>query len=381
MKQKRTMFLILATAAIALVFNAKLWAADGNANDSQVTVWTMSNDTAGNSVLAFRLADDTLTPLGSVPTGGTGSGGREPDLGLGNAHAIQLSEDGRLMFVVNPGSNDISVLAVTRNSLTLLDRVPSGGQQPVSITVHGDLVYVVNAGGNVGDVDNITGFRLNGDGTLTQISNSTRPLSTAATAPAQIEFSPDGALLVVTEKNTNIIDTFTVGAEGRATGPTVIQADAITPFGFEFHSNRLFIADDFNDAIGLGAMSSYTVAADGSLHLVSSDIASHESGGCWVATDGHFAFLSNTVSSTISTYAINQPDGSLSFLRSFPGQTAPSDLALSHDGQFLFALLPDQRLKDTPRIRVWRVNPSDGSVTQLQGVANLPRSVNGLVAR
>src|SRR5260370_3037481 len=145
----------------------------------------MSNDPAGNAVLAFNLADGILSPGGVFPTGGLGSGGREPDFGLGNAHALQLGEDNRLMFVVNSGSNDISVFAVQNNALTLLDRVSAGVKQPVSVAVHGDFVYVLNAGGNVSDVDNITGFSVSHEGKLLQLSDSTRPLSTAAAAPAQ----------------------------------------------------------------------------------------------------------------------------------------------------------------------------------------------------
>lgn len=256
MKPKFDFFVCAAIVATQWGVSANAQSGPGGSGVSgddvrEATVWTMSNDPNGNAVLAFRLADGQLKPLGSVSTGGTGSGGREPDFALGNAHALQLSEDGRLLFVVNPGSNDISVFAVSNQALTLLDRVDSGGKQPLSITVHGDLVYVLNGGGNVGAVDNITGFRVQADGKLTEISNSTRPLSAAATAPAQIQFSPDGSVLVVTEKSTNVIDTFTVGADGRATGPIVTQADAQTPFGFDIaNRDQLFISDDFNDAPG-----------------------------------------------------------------------------------------------------------------------------------
>jgi hypothetical protein len=60
---------------------------------------------------------------------------------------------------------------------------------------------------------------------------------------------------VVTEKATGIIDTYTVGKNGRPTGPRVTPADAETPFGFHFgNRNELFISDDFNDAPGKGAL-------------------------------------------------------------------------------------------------------------------------------
>jgi 6-phosphogluconolactonase (cycloisomerase 2 family) len=371
---------VLGAWSLVLLLNAASLAQERR----DAVVYTMSNDPAGNAVLAFNLADGRLTAAGAFPTGGTGSGGREPDFGLGNAHALQLSEDNRLLFVVNPGSNDISVFAVRDDGLELLDRVNSGGKQPVSVAVHGDLVYVLNGGGNVGAVDNITGFRVHADGKLTEISNSTRPLSAAATAPAQIQFLPDGSVLVVTEKSTNVIDTFTVGADGRATGPIVTQADAQTPFGFDIaNRNQLFISDDFNDAPGAGALSSYTIDHNDNIHLVSSVVPAHQSGACWVAVDksGRFAFLANTVASTTSTFAINKEDGSVTLVNSFPSPSHATDLAFSHNGRFLFALAPDQTFQASPGIRVWRFNPDDGSVTPLPGVTGLPRSVDGLVAR
>ena len=49
-----------------------------------------------------------------------------------------------------------------------------------------------------------------GDGTLTPITGSTRPLSGSATAPAQVQFSPDGSTLVVTERATQPIDIYTL---------------------------------------------------------------------------------------------------------------------------------------------------------------------------
>ncbi len=380
MKWNRTLF--LGVCAVLITSCAALWASD--ADNRQATVWTMSNDPASNVVLAFGLTDGRLTAMGSFPTGGTGSGGREPDFGLGNAHAIALSDDGRLMFVVNPGSNDVSVFAVRNEGLTLLDREPSGGMQPLSITVNGDLVYVLNGGGNVNAVDNITGFRVGRNGKLVQISNSTRPLSADVTAPAQIQFTPDGSILVVTEKLTSNIDTYLVGRDGRASAPIVTAADAETPFGFDIaNRNQLFVSDDFNDAPGAGAMSSYTIGRNGSLHLVSSKVPAFQSGACWVVVtqDGRFAFMADTVASTTSTYTINKQEGSVSLLRTFPSFSHATDLAFSHDGRFLFALAPDQTFESSPGVLVWRFNPSDGGVTPLQGITGLPRSVDGLVAR
>src|SRR5207247_10495501 len=91
-----------------------------------------------------RAEHGTLTPSGTLSTRGLGTGGREPHFGLANAHALTLSDNGRFLLVVNPGSDDISVFSVKKNGLTLLDRKNSGGSEPISVTLKGDLVYVLN---------------------------------------------------------------------------------------------------------------------------------------------------------------------------------------------------------------------------------------------
>lgn len=114
---------------------------------------------------------------------------------------------------------------VRDDGLTLVSRILSGGTLPTSLTVHDNLLYVLNAGGS----GNISGFGIGNDDQLVPIAASTRSLSGGATAPAQVSFSPDGHLLVVTEKATNAIDTYVVGADGRAAGPNVQASSGATP--------------------------------------------------------------------------------------------------------------------------------------------------------
>lgn len=115
-------------------------------------VFTLSNQANGNHVLDFhRSANGHLSLAGSHSNGGNGTGG-----GLGNQSAVVLTEDGGTLLAVNAGSNTISSLKITGNGLNLKSTVPSGGIRPVSIAQHGDLVFVLNAGGS----GNISGFKL-----------------------------------------------------------------------------------------------------------------------------------------------------------------------------------------------------------------------------
>ena len=80
---------------------------------------------------------------------------------------MQLSADGRYLLAADAGSNEISVLRIKPDGgLTEAEGSPvwSGGNEPVSIAVHDNLVYVANAGNGA---SNYTGFTLNAGGHLT----------------------------------------------------------------------------------------------------------------------------------------------------------------------------------------------------------------------
>ncbi len=163
----------------------------------------------------------------------------------------------------------------------------------------------------------------------------------------------------------------------------MIPSDAQSPFGFDVsNENRLFISDDFNDQVGAAALSSYLISDNGSLQLVSSAVRSNESGACWVAVslNGRWAYVANTVSSTVSQYSIDAETAMVSSVQAFRSSASPTDLGFSRDGGFLFVLVPDQNGQSSPGINVFRFNPTDGSLMPLPGVSGLPASVDGLVA-
>ncbi len=192
------------------------------ASPSGGQVFQATNDPAGNAIQVFDQAADGRLAVGElVATGGLGSGDS-----LGSQGAVV--RDGRHVLVVNAGDSTVSSLIVRGGDLELRDIVASGGVRPVSVTVHGNTVYVLNAGS-----DTISGLRLERDGHLRPISNSTLPLSASGVGAAQIQFSSDGDELIVTEKTTAKIDLYRVGRDGRATGPVVFDSVGAVPFGFD----------------------------------------------------------------------------------------------------------------------------------------------------
>jgi 6-phosphogluconolactonase len=335
-------------------------------------VYTSTNAPGGNSVLVFdRLADGRLVPLTRVATGGRGTGG-----GLGNQGAMTLTRNERWLLAVNAGSHSISVFSVRRRGLRLIDVQPSGGGQPVSVTEHRGVVYVLNAAS-----DSISGFRLGRDGRLRPIYGATRALSGAGTGPAQVSFSPDGDTLVVTEKATNKIVTFQVDRDGFPGLAQVQDSNGPTPFGFAFGKrDQLFVSEAFGGAPDASATSSYELDRDGLLTTISASVGTNQTANCWVVVtpSGRFAYVTNTGSGSISGYKIGF-DGELELLDA-DGRTAvtgggPIDLALSDSGQFLYSVNTG-----TNTIGAFLVH-SDGSLTALPFVSGLPSGANGLAAR
>jgi len=342
-------------------------------------VYTMSNAAEGNSVLAFdRDLVGKLTPAGEFDTGGLGTGA-----GLGNQGGVIIDPANRWLFVVNAGSDDISVFAIDEDGLTLVDREPSGGENPISLTYSGNLLYALNAGGAAGGTDEITGFTVGADGTLTPIPGSTQLLSAANTGPAQVSFNTDGDVLVVTEKATSLIDTFTVGSDGVAVPANTFASSGMTPFGFAIGKrDQVFVSEAVGGATDQSSVSSYQLGKDGSLAVISPSVGTTETAACWaiVSHDGRFTYTTNAGSGSISGYRIGF-DGSLALLdaNGRTGNTGkdsgPLDMAFSNDGRNLYTL---NGQSDT--IGVFKVKDK-GGLAILNSHIGVPASANGLAVR
>jgi 6-phosphogluconolactonase len=337
-------------------------------------VYTETNAADSNHILVYRRDHDgDLRLVDRVNTRGRGTGA-----GLGNQGGLALSADGRRLYAINAGSNEISVFAIGGGSPVLVQKLPSGGEMPISITTHGDLLYVLNAGG----AGNIAGFYVGDDRRVRPIPASTQPLSGAATGPAQISFNVFGDVLAVTEKNTNQIVVYDV-VDGIAQAPHVRASSGMTPFGFAFdrHDN-LIVSEAFGGAPAASAVTSYEL--DGAaypLEAVTASLKNGQGAACWVVVtrNGRYAYVANTGSSTITGLSVAR-NGGLKLLNAngvtagTGAGSAPIDVAASPDGRNLFALSGN-----VGTISAYRIN-ADGSLRFRARVDGLPASASGLVA-
>ncbi|MEO7841312.1 MAG: beta-propeller fold lactonase family protein [Anaerolineales bacterium] len=348
--------------------------ADNDDDGAHRAVYTITNAAAGNEVVVLRRENNgSLSMQESVSTGGLGSGA-----GLGSQGAVILSENGRWLFVVNAGSNQISVFSVKKNGLTLTDVVDSGGIMPISLTTHGRILYVLNTGEN----GNISGFRIRENGKLAPLDGSTQPLSNGGTGaspqPAQVSFSQNGDLLIVTEKMTNLIDVYEVN-DGIAGPPVTNTSAGMTPFGFAFDKRgHLIVSEAFGGAPGASAMSSYALNVN-TFNVISPSVGTTQTAACWVviSKNGRYAYTTNTGSGSISSYKINQ-DGAITLLNAQAGLTgdgsSPLDMALSNNGTYLYAIGAGSHA-----ISIFRVR-ENGSLESV-GEVSVPAGSLGLAAR
>jgi 6-phosphogluconolactonase len=342
-------------------------------------VFVMTNSAAGNQVIAFERFDDgTLRQADTYDTNGLGTG----QIRLSSQSSVVLTPDGHFLLVANVASNEISVFAVNGARLRLVDLVDSHGQTPNSITVHGNLVYVLNNGG--AGMGNIAGFVLGEDGSLSFMPGSVNSLSAPGSDPAQVAFTPDGNALIVTEKATNKIDSFSL-VHGLPTGLSVHDSDGVTPFGLDFTHNGVFVVTNaVNGDIGKATASSYTLvgAQNQQLRTISGSLADGRSEVCWtiLSKDERFAYVTNFGDGSISSYDVAL-DGHLTLHASVAtatssfGQKSIRDEGRTPDGRYLYAI-------DITAQRVfgWSIQ-SNGSLVHIGDVPGVPSTVAGIAVR
>lgn len=330
-------------------------------------VFTMSNDADANSVLAFhRSADGMLEPAGEYATGGLGSGAS-----LGSQGSVTLTEDGRFLLVVNAGSNEVSSFMVHGTQLSLRSRVPSGGELPTSVATRNRLVYVLNAGPG----SNIVGYWLDLHGVLHPIPASSRALSTDMPSAAQVAIAPAGLGVVVTEKGTNLIDTFRLHHDGTLSSLETHPSAGGVPYGFDISSQGVVVVSEASAA----AVSSYSLRPQAFM-TVSASIGDFQKAPCWlvITRDGRFAYTANAGSGSISGYTLMR-DGSVRLLdqggvtASLGTGSKPLDLATDIQ-RHLYALDAGNHAIDA-----FSIAPN-GALVPVATVSDLPATSVGIAA-
>lgn len=332
----------------------------------QPAVFVQTNAADGNAVVAY---DSALHPAGTYATGGHGGAltGAVVDR-LASQGSLTLDRAHGLLYAVNAGSNTITVFGVHGTKLTRLQVIGSGGDFPVSVAVHGNLVYVLNArsGGSVQGFERL-GTRL----IRVPLWHRGLGLDPAATpefthTPGQVAFSPDGRqLLVTTKANTNAVDVFSVDRFGGLSAKPVVNVEAgAVPFAAAFdRTGKLAVAE-----AGPNAVATFDLHPSGKITAV--DLA--PTGGaatCWIVSVNGTFYVSNAGSGTVSAYR-TAADGKLRALGTTTTDAGTVDAAASSDGHRLYVQTGAKGIVDA-----YRINPN-GSLAPT-GSVTVPGSAGG----
>jgi 6-phosphogluconolactonase (cycloisomerase 2 family) len=356
-----------AIAVVAAVAGASAPASAATAHEDSVSgashaVFVQTDNPAGNQVVAYhRNGDGTLSKVAAYSTGGLGGvlTGSVTDH-LASQGSLTYDAGHGLLYAVNAGSDTVSVFAANGDRLALRQVAGSRGDFPVSVAVHGDLVYVLNAlnGGTVQGYRVILGH-------LVPIPGSKRALGLDPSAtpqftntPGQVEFSPDGSQLIVTTKaNGNDIDVFAVKVTGRLSASPVVNPEPGTvPFAIAFGpGGHLLIGE-----AGTNALASFALHSDGTVSLLQ-EVPNGQAATCWVAPARGFFYTSNTGSATLSGYS-SSASGQLTLLGNTATDPGTTDAAASPGGAFLYAQTGANGIVDE-----FAVN-ADGSLTAIGSV-------------
>lgn len=334
-------------------------------------VFAQTNATTGNQIVAYRRHDDgQLTRVAAYDTGGLGGvlGGSVVDH-LASQGSLAYDSRNRLLYAVNAGSDTVSVFAVYGDLLQLRQTVASGGTFPVSVAVHGNVVYVLNAtsGGS------IQGYTVH-DGYLDPHPAWNRPLGLDPNAtpqftntPGQVGFTDRGRKLIVTTKAAgDNVEVFALTEHGApAAAPVVTNLPGAVPFAFvtDEKTGRLVLTE-----AGPNAVATFTVNGDGTLTPLHT-AATGQVATCWITAVGDEVYASNAGSATVSVFHVGA-DGSLQPVGTTPTDPGTVDSAASRDGRYLYV-----QTGATGTLDEFAINP-DGTLTKI-GSELVPDAVGG----
>jgi 6-phosphogluconolactonase len=150
----------------------------------------------------------------------------------------------------------------------------------------------------------------------------------------------------------------------------ISPSNGTTPYGFAFSERGALVVSD----AASGALSSYALARNGELTVLSGSIPDGQAAPCWVAISGSYAFTSNAHGNTISSYRIGG-SGTLSLAIAVAASTALTDTDLAvggWQGQDLF--VHDAGAGEIQEFAIG----AGGTLALVTSVSSLPPASEGL---
>ena len=285
-------------------------------------IWLESNSTAGNSILTFK-NDGSGNPifLGSTPAGGIGVFDKTFALGpFDSDQNLIVNSDGTLLFAVNSGSNTIAVFRITSTGLQPVEGSPfaSGGSDPVSVGLKGDILAVVNNDQDPAQnanlvLPNYTSFRVLPNGELIAVENSTVSVAYNS-SPSQALTASRGEFVFGADFFGGLLQSLRIDDDGRLHQnlpqalPNSVFADKTgghQPLGMRTHPSLPIL---YVDITPISEVAVYRYDERGVLSFVRT-VADSGAAPCWAIVNhsGTRLYATNTGDNSVSVYDLTDP--------------------------------------------------------------------------
>ena len=350
-------------------------------------VYAMTNASTGNQILVYiRDRNGRLEPLPRATASTAGLGGSvtaavDP---LGSQGSLVYDDTSRLLFAVNAGDDSVTALdtGIVGFPLRVKARVPSGGFIPVSVAVDDNVLYVLNAGGT----GSVTTFAIGDNGALTQVGSLDLGLPPSATAPPFAQIPAPGQVgvdalarhLIVTHAGGQELLVASLDDDGIPQG-SIVSTRTPGAGTFSFGVTR------YGTLLVAEAASASVSAFDppnGTQPLVATAgaVGTGQAATCWIVVHANgFAYVANTASNTLSRYRYTRT-GHLELEQAVAANTgaAPTDLALTPNGDFLYSLNAA-----SGEISGFAIDRESGALTPVETQGGLPVSagIQGIASR
>jgi 6-phosphogluconolactonase len=318
-----------------------------DALDSAINAIYISQNPDGDNQIAAYIQDSNsgkITLLNQYKTGGKGLTAVHGN----SSHA--LVTQGKFLFCVNSGDNSITSFEIlSGGALRLIGRYPSGGTIPVSLAVHGDVLYALNQGvAGKTEEGQLSAFTIAADGSLVAITTAHIDLP-AKNLPVEVLVTPKSGLIGVSLHDGDEIQIF------KWRDNTIVEAASeqihLPPYGgatlspsatkdrfISLGDSFLFTLDDEKKPGVLSIQSS----VDGSRNRIHRNTHRRLKDPCWgaISPDGKTFWISSFATRILSLYSLGL-NGSLAWLSDTdPIKNGPGGLDITTDpnGKYLFRL-------------------------------------------
>ncbi|HLJ86533.1 MAG TPA: beta-propeller fold lactonase family protein [Candidatus Angelobacter sp.] len=235
-----------------------------------------------------------------------------------NPVSMALTADGRFVYVLNQGSNDISAFTVDVGNDTL-DHIANPAKDPITNTplatfptAANPIFMVVSPDSKslyVASVDNlanptvgsISGFSINSDGTLTALQS---PAVTAGVNPTFLAIEPRAKFLYASDHASNSILAFSIQAGGALSPVSGSPFPAGTnPSGLAINTSGTFLLAANQ---GSNNISGFTISGTGALSAVAGSPFTAGVNPVFVAFDraNNFVYVADQGSNDIGAFAL-----------------------------------------------------------------------------